>query len=139
MIKYRVPWIVKWRYQLLNNIVSRQYLVKWWEQYNHQKIVNQVQLEFLAKIPIPTQNPVQPIEAASPRPDSPSISTIRLGSPTPRSSQQTRSKKKCSKLLILAQQLIAQASQEESDNSSDESAASNPYNAAFQDAQGPFA
>ncbi|KAI8558939.1 hypothetical protein RHMOL_Rhmol04G0135200 [Rhododendron molle] len=66
MIKYKVPWIVKWRYQLLNNIVSRQYLVKWWGQYNHQKIVNQVQLEFPAKIPIPAQNPVQPIEAASP-------------------------------------------------------------------------
>ncbi|KAI8547564.1 hypothetical protein RHMOL_Rhmol07G0206100 [Rhododendron molle] len=140
MIKYKVPWIVKWKYQLFNNIVSRQYLVKWWGQYNHQKIINQVQLEFPTTVKTPAQQTLaQLVHSDKQEPDSPTVSTIRLGSPAPGPSKQTKSKKKCSQLLMLSQQLIAQASQEEEDDSSDESVASNPYGSTFQDAQGPFA
>ncbi|KAI8547512.1 hypothetical protein RHMOL_Rhmol07G0201600 [Rhododendron molle] len=147
MIKYKVPWIVKWKYQLLNNVVSRQYLVKCWGQYNHHKIVDQVRKEFPVKTPTPVTIPAQPAQIqpvkqeAIPPSDSPTVSTIRLGSPTPGSSKlvKSKSKTKCSQWLILAQQLIAQASLEDDDNSSDESAASNPYGSAFQDAQDPFA
>ncbi|KAI8568006.1 hypothetical protein RHMOL_Rhmol02G0164800 [Rhododendron molle] len=144
--KYKVPWILKWRYNIEDRTVIRQYLVKWWGSYNHQKIIDQVMLEFPVKVPTPVKIPtplqqVQPVKQEDPlvQTDSPTVSNIRLNSPAQRSSRPSKSKTKCSQLLMLAQQLIAQASQEEEDSSSEGSTTDkNPYGSAFQDAQDPF-
>ena len=33
MSKYKVPWIFKWQYNIANNIVNRQYFIKWWDGF----------------------------------------------------------------------------------------------------------
>ena len=37
--KYKVPWIVKWNYQIKDNILIRNFAVKWWDKYNRDKII----------------------------------------------------------------------------------------------------
>ncbi|KAI8571495.1 hypothetical protein RHMOL_Rhmol01G0124300 [Rhododendron molle] len=101
--KYKVPWILKWRYNIEDRTVIRQYLVKWWGSYNHQKIINQVMLEFPVKVPTPVKistpvKQVQPVkqEDTLVQSDSPTVSNIRLNSPAQRSSRTSKSKTKCS-------------------------------------------
>ena len=31
--KYKVPWIVKWSYQIKENILIRNHAVKWWDNF----------------------------------------------------------------------------------------------------------
>lgn len=45
--KYKVPWIVK--YQIKNNILIRNFAVKWWDKYNRDKIIKFVFDEFPIK------------------------------------------------------------------------------------------
>jgi hypothetical protein len=45
-----VPWILKWHYELHNDLVSRHFSVKWWDKFKHDQIISQVNAEFpLAK------------------------------------------------------------------------------------------
>jgi hypothetical protein len=145
MAKYKVPWIFKWRYNISENIVTRQFLVKWWDKFNQQRIIDQVKIEFPVKVPTPVNIPVRQVQQS--QASVPTASTIRLGSPAASSSGPSKvkgkSKPSCSELLKLAQQLLAQASQTEDDGSSEESATAtsrrDPYSSLFQDAQDPFA
>ncbi len=65
--KYKIPWIVKWQYQLMKNpiieqwvqtsqtsqalvkhhsqfdLVTRQFFVKWWDKFEYNRIISQVQ------------------------------------------------------------------------------------------------
>lgn len=133
MAKYKVPWIFKWRYHIQSDILTRQMLVKWWDTYKHQRVIDQVKQEF------PVNIMATPIRAIHPSP--PEVSTIRLGSPSPsiRTSKSKTSKSKSTKLLELAQQLIAQASQASDSSSEDSVTSKSPYDSLFQDAQDPFA
>ena len=47
MVKYKVPWIVKWSYQIKENILIRNFAVKWWDNYDRDRIVKFVYDEFL--------------------------------------------------------------------------------------------
>ncbi|KAM2998063.1 hypothetical protein FF2_039764 [Malus domestica] len=46
MAKYKVPWIMKWNYEVETGEVYRSRSVKWWDKFNHQKIINLVISEF---------------------------------------------------------------------------------------------
>uniref|UniRef100_A0A2N9G272 Uncharacterized protein n=1 Tax=Fagus sylvatica TaxID=28930 RepID=A0A2N9G272_FAGSY len=45
-VKYEVPWIVKWSYQIKENILIRNFAVKWWDNYDKDRIVKFVYDEF---------------------------------------------------------------------------------------------
>jgi hypothetical protein len=46
MGKYKVPWILKWHYEVNSDVVTRRFSVKWWEKFNHDRIISQVNSEF---------------------------------------------------------------------------------------------
>ena len=79
--KYKVHWIVKWQYNIVTpqysetfelpgtnvkasiinhgqtDMVTRQIFTKWWDKFNHERIIGQVKKEF----PIVNSIPVTPI------------------------------------------------------------------------------
>ena len=44
--KYKIPWIVKWSYQIKDNILIRNFAVKWWDNYDRDIIIHFVYKEF---------------------------------------------------------------------------------------------
>jgi hypothetical protein len=36
--KYKVPWIVKWHYQIKDHVLIRSYAIKWFDKYNKDRI-----------------------------------------------------------------------------------------------------
>jgi hypothetical protein len=44
--KYKVPWIVKWSYQIKNNILIRNFAIKCWDNFDRDRIINFVFDEF---------------------------------------------------------------------------------------------
>ena len=63
--KYHVPWIVRWHYQIEDNILIRHFAVKWFDKFDHDRIINFVYNEF----PIVKQKKIE---------DKPSSSTPSL-------------------------------------------------------------
>ncbi len=63
--KYHVPWIVKWHYQIEDNILIRSFAVKWFDEFDRDRIINFVYEEF----PIVKQKRIE---------DKPSFSTPSL-------------------------------------------------------------
>ena len=79
--KYKVPWIVKWQYKLVNpkyeeaffipgsnitasvinhgqvDIVVRQVFSKWWDKFNFERIIGQVTKEFPNSLPTTSPGP----------------------------------------------------------------------------------
>jgi hypothetical protein len=67
-----VPWILKWHYELHNDLVSRHFSIKWWDKFKHDQIISQVNAGFpLAKANLqkPTKSGISvsslPIEGKS--------------------------------------------------------------------------
>jgi hypothetical protein len=48
--KYKVPWIVKWSYQIKDHVLIRNFSVNWWDSYNRDRIIKFVFDEFLVKV-----------------------------------------------------------------------------------------
>ena len=44
--KYKVPWIVKWSYQIKSNILIRNFTVKCWDNFDRDRIIKFVYDEF---------------------------------------------------------------------------------------------
>uniref|UniRef100_A0A2N9GKC3 Uncharacterized protein n=1 Tax=Fagus sylvatica TaxID=28930 RepID=A0A2N9GKC3_FAGSY len=44
--KFKVPWIVKWSYQIKDNILIRNHAVKWWDNFDRDRIIKFVYDEF---------------------------------------------------------------------------------------------
>ena len=136
MSKYKVPWIFKWQYNIVNNIVIRQYFVKWWDAFKQQYIIDQVKQKFPVQVPAP----VQQITALFQVQQNP----VRLGSPSSSSKPtefKSKSKSKNSELLIVAKLILVKAqaiNEEESDGSNDfanskASTSKDPYGSQSQD------
>ena len=45
-VKYKVSWIVKWSYQIKDNILIRNFAVKWWDNFDRDRIIKFVFDEF---------------------------------------------------------------------------------------------
>lgn len=51
--KYKVPWILKWKYVKEGDVLIRQWFVKWWDKFSHTKdFIDNVTQEFPATIAI---------------------------------------------------------------------------------------
>jgi hypothetical protein len=48
--KYKIPWIVKWSYQIKDHILIKNFSVKWWDSYDRDRIINFVFKEFPVKV-----------------------------------------------------------------------------------------
>ena len=77
MAKHKVPWIMKWNYEVETSEVYKARLVKWWDKFNHQKTISQVITEF----------PITPLILAKlAQPSLPTISEQLLSDISPLSS-----------------------------------------------------
>jgi hypothetical protein len=45
-VKYKVPWIVKWSYQIKDHTLIRNFAVKWWDNFDRDRIIKFVFDEF---------------------------------------------------------------------------------------------
>ena len=48
MAKYKIPWILKWQYKIEPEeyMVTRQFLVKWWDKFDPERVLTQFSEEF---------------------------------------------------------------------------------------------
>lgn len=100
MAKYKIPWILKWGYEVKNEEVYKVKSVKWRDKFNQQRIIEPVLKEF----------PIEP---------QPIVATQSLSEMSPssslkgkaKSSKSCSSEEKAARLEVLAQQLLAQAAQ----------------------------
>jgi hypothetical protein len=125
MAKYKVPWILKWHYEVKDHILSRHFSVKWWDKFKHDRIISQVNEEFQER---PSQLPVLPVTrpssqiqsqpaAQTPSPQRPLV----VQSPTSSHSSKSKGKSKANssksaELKALANQLLEQAVRLSNDN-----------------------
>ena len=45
-IKYRIHWISMWKYTINNNLLYREFLVKWWDSLRINHIIDQIHKDF---------------------------------------------------------------------------------------------
>ena len=110
-----------WRYTINNNLLDREFSVKWWDSLKIEKVINQVYKDY----PPPVQKPI----ALRTRSQS-SLDSVQI---TGKSSKEPKE---------LAQQLIAHSQQLESEEqisptASEGSVNHDPINP-FQDSQDPY-
>ncbi|KAM1716343.1 hypothetical protein ACFX11_024317 [Malus domestica] len=151
MAKYKVPWIMKWNYEIETGQVYRARWVKWWHKFDYGKIISLVSSEFLIEhgpmvSPPPTTKalPEIPKNTQSLSNISPS-SSLKGKSKLSRSSKTSSSKKKekSSQLMKMADKLIAEAALLRNDDEEPSLESSNALSqpakwADYQDAQDSF-
>ena len=49
-IKYRIHWISMWKYTINNNLLDREFLVKWWDSLGFNHIIDQVYRDFAPSV-----------------------------------------------------------------------------------------
>ena len=160
MTKYKVPLILRWNYQVEAKEVYRQRMVKWWDKFDHQKIIEVVLHDFpiaAAQGPAIAAQTAQALPATQPSKALPqdqdphNIQSLSDISPSPSlkgaasSSEPKSSSKKKQNRLDLAQQLLAEAAllqQDDSDSGNSSDASSQPItnwaNEVYRDSQDPF-
>ena len=127
-VMYKIHWISMWNYTINNNLLDREFLVKWWDSFRINKVINQIHKDF----PPPIQKVIICKTAVAHRTRSQfSLDSIQI---TGKSSKELRD---------LGQQLILQSKQLKSaeKNSPASSEASFGYctnNPLFQDSQDPY-
>ena len=62
--KFHVPWIVKWHYQIEDNVLIRSFAVKWFDKFDRDKIIGFVYKEF----------PIEPMKEIEDKQSSPTSS-----------------------------------------------------------------
>ena len=126
MAKYKIPWILKWNFEVDTGGIYRSRWVKWWDKFNHQKIIDLVKMEFpqvsSQALPIKvstsssqalpvhqqfpelpkTQEPILSLSDISP-------SSSLKGKPAKSSSSKKEKSAKSTQLLDMAQLLMAEA------------------------------
>ncbi|KAM1169285.1 hypothetical protein ACFX19_031626 [Malus domestica] len=124
MAKYKVPWILRWNYEIESNQVFRQRMIKWWDKFNYQKIIEVVLKDFpMDSNPVPAV--AAPPASALPEPTKEEIDSLSDISPSSSLKGQTKSskssssskKKKSSKLKALAKILMKELQEENEDGS----------------------
>ena len=49
-VMYRIHWISKWNYVINNNLLDREFLVKWWDSLRINQIIDQIHKDFLPPV-----------------------------------------------------------------------------------------
>jgi hypothetical protein len=39
--KYKVPWILKWHYEVTADLVTQHFSINWWDKFIHDRIISQ--------------------------------------------------------------------------------------------------
>lgn len=152
--KYKIPWILKWQYNLRTPVqstvvstgsseavinqhsqashVSRIFFIKWWDKFDVSRIVGQVQKEFPPIILSQVCSKEKEIK------EGPSSSSLSISSVNRLSTAELKSLMEAISSRVSD---LEEASEKESNDSSQNSVANtDPYNSQqFQDAQDPFA
>ena len=87
-IKYKIHWISMWNYAINQNLLDREFFVKWWDSFRVNDIISKIHKDF--------PPPVQKAIAHSTRSQS-SLDSIQIA------------KKSSKELKDLAQQLLLQS------------------------------
>ena len=45
-IKYRIHWISMWSYAICNNLLNREFSIKWWDSLKIDQVISQVHKDF---------------------------------------------------------------------------------------------
>jgi len=119
--KYKVPWILKWKYAKEGDVLTRCWYVKWWDKFPHtQSVINNVTKDFSS----PSASPalrittlVQKAELAN-APTSSSTKTVKpLAKPRKKGSPLDEIRKDPDALYALTKMI---SKEKEVDNSDDE-------------------
>ena len=127
-IMYRIHWISTWNYSINNNLLDREFLVKWWDSLRIDQIIQKVHKDF----PPPIQKAITcKITIAHRTRSQSSLDSVQIAG------------KSSKELIDLGQQLILQSEQLESVEknspaSSEASVGYCPDNPLFQDSQDPY-
>ena len=93
-IRYRIHWISMWSYTICNNLLNREFLLKWWDSFKIDQVISQINKDF----PPPFQKTLaQPSQSQS------SLDSIQV---TGKSSQEL--KNHANQLLLQSKQLESQ-------------------------------
>ena len=77
--KYKVPWILKWQYDMDGDVLTRRWYVKWWDKFPHiQAIVNIVTREF----PSPNALPIVKVNTPMQIVDAPASTSAKIVKPS---------------------------------------------------------
>ena len=77
--KYKVPWILKWQYDMDGDFLTCRWYVKWWDKFPHiQAIVNIVTREFPSPNALPIVKVNTPVQIA----DAPASTSIKIVKPS---------------------------------------------------------
>ena len=120
-VKYKIHWISMWNYAINQNLLDREFFVKWWDKFRPTDIISKLHEDF----PLPVQRSI----AYCTRSQS-SLDSVQI------------TRKSSKELKDLAQQLLLQSEQLESEEknspaSSEASCSRAPINP-FQDSQDPY-
>ena len=64
--RYKVPWILKWKYDQEGDVLTWSWYVKWWDKFPHtQAIVNNVTREFPPPNALPAIKINTPVQIAN--------------------------------------------------------------------------
>ena len=120
-IKYKIHWISMWNYAINQNILDREFFVKWWDSLRINDIISKIHKDF--------PPPVQKAIAHSTRSQS-SLDSVQI------------TRKSSKELKDLAQQLLLKSQQLESEEknspASSEASCSRAPIDPFQDSQDPY-
>ena len=120
-IRYKIHWISIWSYTISNNLLNREFSVKWWDSLKIDPVINQINKDF--------PHPVHKVITLKTRSQS-SLENVLVAEKSSR------------ELKDLADQLLLQASQLEEEEkaspaSSESSTSHKPFDP-FQDSQDPY-
>ena len=46
IVMYRIHWISIWKYTINNNLLDKEFLVKWWDSFRINHIIDQIPKDF---------------------------------------------------------------------------------------------
>ena len=127
-VMYRIHWISMWKYTINNNLLDKEFLVKWWDSLRINHIIDQIHKDF----PPPIQKAISHKTVIAHRTRSQSsLDSVQIA------------RKSSKELRDLGQQLILQSKQLESVEknshaSFEASVGYCPNNPLFQDSQDPY-
>ncbi|KAK9993912.1 hypothetical protein SO802_023615 [Lithocarpus litseifolius] len=55
--RYRIHWISMWNYEINNDLLNREFSVKWWDSLKIDPIISQIHKDF----PLPVQRTIAPV------------------------------------------------------------------------------
>jgi hypothetical protein len=159
MAKYKLPWIFKWHYEVKDHVVSRHFLVKWWDNFKIERIISQFNEEFPVTPAQPSQSrspvtpmPTQLASTSQSKPQShklPSSSKSKGKAKSDTSSKSEELKELAKKLLEQAANLSNDEDEEEEEEEASSRSSSSSHShpgtpgktarwADYQDSQDPY-